>query len=78
LFELYGVYKLTKIRNFEDNDSGDYKVIELVCENNIVCKKLDVNMLEKNTYLQRNLLLILITKQNIFGAILVFDTKKKG
>ena len=62
MIELNGVYKLKKIRNFEGNDPGDYKVIELVGENNLVCEKLDgENAGEKFS-----------------GIILVRDTKKEG
>ena len=79
MIELNGVYKLKKIRNFEGNDPGDYKVIELVGENNLVCEKLDGENAGEKFLFAREFLIDPDKPNEIYsGIILVRDTKKEG
>ena len=80
MIELNGIYKLKKIRNFEDNDTSDYKVIQIVGENNLVCEKLNGDYAGEKYLFAREFLIDPDMPDEIYsGIILVRDTdNKKG
>ena len=38
MIELNGIYKLKKIKGFEDNDTTNYKIIALLKNNIVICE----------------------------------------
>ena len=38
MIELYGIYKLKKIKGFKDNDTTSYKVIALLKNDIVICE----------------------------------------
>ncbi len=79
MIELNGIYKLKKIRNFEGNDPSDYKVIELVGENNLVREKLEGENAGEKFLFAREFLIDPDKPSEIYSeVILVRDTTQKG
>lgn len=79
MIELNGIYKLKKIRNFKGNDPSDYKVIELIGENNLICEKLNGDYAGEKYLFAREFLIDPDKPNEIYSEIiLVRDTEKKG